>query len=108
VVPVTRRIKARCHDCQLDTLNMPGHSDYYLTEYFMVHGDVWAQAGMASGGGFLCVGCLQTRLHRPLTGDDLTDCETNQPGGCDTPRLYALKVAAEVARFRRAPRRAGP
>ncbi len=100
-----RRHKARCRDCRVDTFDMPGNSDYYLTEYYMVHDDVWAVAGMTTLGGFLCVGCLQTRLGRPLTGDDLTDCEPNQPGGCDTPRLHALKVAAEIARFRRAERR---
>jgi hypothetical protein len=61
---------------------------------------------MRPGGGWLCTGCLQTRLGRPLTGDDFTDCELNRPGrDNDTPRLAALKLAAEIARFRRAERR---
>lgn len=51
-----RRPKACCHDCRVDTLDMPGRSDYYLTEYYMVHDDVWAKAGMTTLGRFLCVG----------------------------------------------------
>src|SRR5262245_22609735 len=101
-----RRVRARCRDCRVDTLDMPGGTDYYLTEYYMVHDDVWAAAGMSTFKGYLCVGCLQARLDRVLTGDDLTDAGCNLPGvGNNTPVLHALKVAAEVARFRRAPRR---
>jgi hypothetical protein len=105
-VRLRRRIKARCHDCRVDTLDMPGRSEYYLTEYYMVHDDVWAQAGMDVASGFLCVRCLQRRLGRPLTGDDLIDAGCNLPStGNDTLLLHALKVAAEIARFRRAERR---
>jgi hypothetical protein len=86
---------------------MPGGEGNHLSEYYMVHGDVWARAGMARLDGLLCLGCLQARLGHPLAGDDLSDCPLNQLGGCnDTPALHALKVAAEVARFRRAARRA--
>lgn len=96
-----RRLKAPCRDCRVDTLDMPGNSGGdYLSEYYMVHDDVWAQAGMASDGGWLCIGCLQRRLARHLTGRDLTGCQLNRPGyGNDTPRLAALKLAAALARF---------
>jgi hypothetical protein len=89
----TRRFKARCRDCRVDTLNMPGGGGYYLHEWYMVHGDVWAEAGMAALGGFLCVDCLERRLGRPLEREDLTDVELNRLSSSDTPRLRAIKVA---------------
>jgi hypothetical protein len=95
----------RCFDCRVDCMpeTPSGRHDW---QRYMVHDDVWAAAGMRPDGGWLCAPCLQVRLGRPLTGDDLTGCELNRPGrDDDTPLLHALKVAAEVARFRRAERR---
>jgi hypothetical protein len=97
-----------CRDCGVDLMpdTPPGLPDW---ERYMVHDDVWAAAGIRKDGGWLCTGCLQTRLQRPLTGDDFTGCELNRPGrDDDTPRLAALKAVAEVARFRRAGRRTWP
>lgn len=53
-------------------------------QQYMVRDDVWAAAGMRKNGGWLCVPCLQTRLGRPLTGDDLTGAPINDPAarGC--------------------------
>lgn len=37
---------------------------------FMVFDSVWAAAGMNYKGGYLCLGCLEARLDRPLTSAD--------------------------------------
>jgi hypothetical protein len=98
----TNGIDVACHDCgrRLLPSGREGH------EWYMTHDDVWDQSGMAPLGGCLCAGCLQVRLGRPLTGDDLSaELPINAPSVLDSDPLYALKVAAEIARFRRAPRR---
>lgn len=51
-------IDFRCAGCGGDT------SD----EGYMVHDDVWAQAGFESG--WVCVGCMEGRLDRPLISTD--------------------------------------
>lgn len=59
----------------------------------MVRREVWKAAGKGYLDGFLCVACLESRLGRPLTGDDLDiSLPINYPG-CqrDTPRLFSLK-----------------
>ena len=52
----------------------PPHGDY------MVRDEVWAKAGMM-GCGFLCLGCLETRLiaagHGPLKVTDFTEVPCN-------------------------------
>lgn len=81
-----------CEDCGQEVApGRPGHGDW---EWYMVHDDVWAQAGMDDG--FLCIGCLEQRLRRPLTGRDFMPTPPiNQPrADTDTPRLLALKRAA--------------
>lgn len=81
-----------CEDCHQEvTPGRPGKGNW---EFYMVHNAVWAQAGMTAG--FLCIGCLEQRLGRPLTGADFMPTPPiNQPSPeCDTPRLLALKVAA--------------
>jgi hypothetical protein len=81
-----------CEDCgQEVTPGRPGNGDW---EWYMVHNDVWAKAGMQDG--FLCIGCLEQRLGRPLTGADfIPEPPINQPkSDFDTPRLLALKRAA--------------
>jgi hypothetical protein len=47
-------------------------------EWYMVHDHVWAQAGTCDRGGYLCIGCLETRLGRHLAGDDFTDAPVNR------------------------------
>jgi hypothetical protein len=63
-----------CHDCgHLDrTGNEP-------QEFYMVHDELWAEAGMEPCGGNLCVGCLEDRLFRQLTPADFTSAPINQP-----------------------------
>lgn len=83
-----------CADCGVDLVPTTpwGAHDW---QRFMVHDDVWAAAGMAPSGGWLCVSCLERRLDRPLTGADLKPVPLNNPGDDDdTPRLDELKRAA--------------
>lgn len=49
-----------CVDCDIDTAD--------IHEWYMVHGDVWAQTKLEKG--CLCVGCLETRIGRLTTADD--------------------------------------
>jgi hypothetical protein len=60
--------KARCDDCK-DDVGARG-------EWFMVHEEVWEEAG---GKRFLCVRCMETRLGRPLTPRDFNDAPCNIP-----------------------------
>jgi len=72
-----RRPKANCpcSDCGTDTSSsVPG----VRTEYYMVHDEVWAAAGMAPRrGGFLCIGCLEHRIGRQLHRGDFTRVPVN-------------------------------
>jgi hypothetical protein len=40
------------------------------SEVYMVHGHVWAKAGVAPYGGVLCIGCLEKRIGRELRPED--------------------------------------
>lgn len=65
--------RAPCEDCgraTIGTRKAPG-------EWYMVHDQVWAQAGMEAFGGCLCVGCLEQRLGRQLVPADFKDVEAN-------------------------------
>lgn len=55
----------------------------------MVRDRVWARAG--AGRGYLCIGCLERRLGRPLTCRDFTDAPINGPDPWDTERLAKAK-----------------
>lgn len=80
-----------CCDCGVDT--------QAIHEWYMVHYDVWlAAAGNAwltpdSYGMFLCVGCIEGRLGRSLTGDDFTSAPINT---MDTPRSPRLQLRMAV------------
>ena len=80
-----------CADCGRDTIGV---------EYYMVHDHVWAATGMADDADseFLCTGCLERRLGRPLSGGDFPPhLPINWPDlwwQDDSPRLRALKLAA--------------
>jgi hypothetical protein len=68
----------------------------------MVHNDLWKAAGMMPDGGFLCIGCLETRIGRQLHPNDFTDAPINNPGDpWDTERLRSRKDARENRWFRR-------
>jgi hypothetical protein len=60
-----------CADCGRDTIGV---------EYYMVHDHVWAAAGMADDADseFLCTGCLERRLGRPLSGGDFPAAPAHQ------------------------------
>jgi len=65
----------------------------------MVHDEVWAAAGMHEHDGWLCVDCLERRLGRQRTADDLQDVPLNNPGDApDPPRLAVAKAEAALAR----------
>jgi hypothetical protein len=89
-----RWVPIPCADCGVDVvpLNPLGGRDWHR---YMVTDQVWADAGMASLGGWLCIPCLETRLGRPLTGADFKPLPLNDPGiDDDAPRLDELKWAA--------------
>jgi hypothetical protein len=58
-----------CCDCGANTA--PAENRRGRWEHFIVHDDVWAAAGMAHDGGYLCVGCIEARLGRVLRADDV-------------------------------------
>jgi len=69
-----------CDDCGLVVIGLRSHEH----EWFMVHDEVWAEAGMPidekheySGEGVLCVGCLEQRLGRRLTSKDFPQLPVN-------------------------------
>ena len=73
-----------CADCGVGTST--------LGEWYMVLDDVWEQAwegrrkpwhGKFSGQEFLCIGCLEERLGRPLTRCDFPDFPINDPAKYD-------------------------
>jgi hypothetical protein len=62
----------------------------------MVTDEVWHAARMPPRG-HLCIPCLERRLARALTGEDLTDDEINRPNpGTDSPRMLELKQAGPL------------
>jgi hypothetical protein len=86
----------------MDTEPWPPHRG--TQEHYIVKDEVWAAAGMPlgkmnpddrlamSGGGILCVGCIEKRLGRLLTINDVPDHvrEYGEITGCqNTPRLLS-------------------
>jgi len=63
-VPVL--VPHRCLDCGEDDVG------------YMVHKDIWREAGMPFNRGFLCPCCLEKRLGRLLTLDDFPDAPINE------------------------------
>lgn len=58
-----------CMDCGLDTFHY---------EYYMVHDHVWEEAVKEyERQGMLCIGCLETRLHRSLNAEDFPEVAIN-------------------------------
>jgi hypothetical protein len=79
-----------CRDCGWDTCRGD--------EVYMVHSAVWAAAGMPYAG-YLCVGCLETRLGRTLTARDFKDVPLNRPGvRRHSPRLHDRLTLLRVER----------
>lgn len=63
-----------CADCGTDTAPYEGPCEYYA-----VHNEIWGRAGMDKDGGFLCIGCLEKRLGRPLHRADFGHAPINSP-----------------------------
>jgi hypothetical protein len=97
-----------CEDCGMDTEPWPPRRG--TQEHYVVKDDVWQQAGMprgtmdpddhlaVTGGGFLCVGCIEKRLGRMLTIDDFPSRLHHLLDGCQsTPRLLSRVGVAFMA-----------
>jgi hypothetical protein len=82
----------RCHDCDVDL--MPHDPDGWPVEgweRYMVHDEVWKTAG---GEGWLCIGCLEQRLDRPLEPRDFKSSLTiNEPSPLDSARIRDRREA---------------
>jgi hypothetical protein len=95
-----------CRDCGRETLpNASGAA----CEWYMVHDEVWAAAGMAPRGGCLCVGCLESRLGRRLVArdfpleriNDLSVADQRWAWSWRTPRLRRRLTTGRRPRSRR-------
>lgn len=84
---------APCHDCARDVMPFDerGHLVEGGSEWYMVTDPVWSSATNADESvAYLCIGCLEGRLGRPLVPDDFADLPVNEPSWTNTPRLHAL------------------
>lgn len=73
-----------CADCGVETVYCDN------SEYYMVKDAVWEASGMGFDDGYLCIGCLQHRLGRPLIRADFTDVPVNIPGKHKSDRLNSI------------------
>jgi hypothetical protein len=71
-----------CVDCGYDT---------WVNEYYMVKESVWRASGMKPRNGMLCIGCLETRLSRPLNATDFSAAPINFIFPC-SERLVEAKA----------------
>lgn len=62
----------RCRDCRVDVRR--------IGEWYMVHDDIWAQAGTCHRG-YLCIGCLETGIGRTLSARDFLNVPVNYGAG---------------------------
>lgn len=72
-----------CADCAREC-TPPDESEVW--EWYMVHDQVWSDAGMGPHG-VLCVGCLEGRLGRRLDRGDFPDLPVNVPSPTKSERL---------------------
>lgn len=61
----------KCLDCQVDTSQRTG-----ISEYYMVLHRLWSSVVLTSG--MLCIGCLEKRLGRKLKPADFLPCPLNE------------------------------
>jgi hypothetical protein len=83
---------APCMDCGTDTTPCTGRRGCRHIgrwEWYMIWPALWATAVGPDAEGFLCIGCLETRLGRRLLATDFTDAPINRPTPWNTPRLAA-------------------
>lgn len=71
--PTKAELRARflCVDCSTDT------SVRGISEYYVVHHEIWAEGGLERQGGMLCVACLEARIGRVLIPDDFSSAPLN-------------------------------
>lgn len=79
----SNRRKFLCMDCDVDTGK--------IGEHYMLIDATWNQIH-DSNKGMLCIGCVETRLGRPLTKSDFNDSHVNKlfPGKFFSGRLQAI------------------
>lgn len=86
-------VRAPCEDCgqrTTGTRKAPG-------EWYMVHDELWAQAGMEKLGGCLCVGCLEHRLGRQLVPGDFKTVPVNDPAIMRHSDRLASRITGQPA-----------
>ena len=82
---IAPEIVTRCCDCGAGTI--------VLGEWYMVHDAVWKAAGAPDG--YLCIGCLETRLGRTLSASDFTAAPVNDPWSSRSDRLVDRLTAID-------------
>jgi hypothetical protein len=103
---VTRTLAdAPCMDCGTDTTpcrdarRCPHHKRHRCKhnsplpwEWYMVEDHIWTLVAGPGARGFLCIGCLERRLGRPLNADDFPPRPINRlPGRWESDRLRAAR-----------------
>lgn len=86
-----------CKDCGVDTGNMPTElagrdRRIHYSEFYSIKNSLWKKAKGGSDDYYLCVGCLERRIGRPLRGRDFTKFPVNYLKYWDTPRLIDRKL----------------
>src|SRR6516165_208032 len=80
IEPIRNVIVSKCRDCGMKTWPVnsiePDGEGHKLNvalntcEHFWLWDEVWAETGLETCGGTLCVGCAEKRLGRKLTSND--------------------------------------
>jgi len=78
---------APCHDCGTETLPVDWG---YRAEWYMVNKEIWEAAGLRSG--YLCIGCIESRIGRRLNANDFTDAPINDLGIADTRYAWSYRT----------------
>jgi hypothetical protein len=84
-----------CTDCGIDTLPV----DAPRAEYYMIRRDLWRRH--CSDARFLCVGCLESRIGRELTGWDFIDAPVNDLRLCEGRYAWSWRTPRLVDRLSR-------
>jgi hypothetical protein len=74
-------LTAPCHDCGINTLPLaqPDRAEYYMVQHA-----IWDEFGPDKG--YMCIGCLETRMGRKLNSADFLDVPVNDLAISDTER----------------------
>jgi hypothetical protein len=62
----------------------------WALDYYTVHDDVWAEAGLKSGDS-CCLDCLERRLDRPLALDDFPPFQVNAGAYAGAGKLWIVR-----------------